>query len=966
MGNGTKNSWAVSNGEGRKMIRSHKSRLRTFVWLSGAVLLFPFVARAQTPIDCGQTLSASISAAGERNSYTFTASANDGIIILTRKTSGTLAPYLELYGPSGTLVASAANQIDRILTAPGTYRIDVRDQNNTNTGDYLLYWQRMNNPSGATPINCGEAVTGSIGTSVDPPPWKVYTFTASAGDAVTIRSLKTSGTSFVSYMELYGPNGTYIDGFYNYPLNRVLTATGTHSILIRDYYKANAGDFFLTYQVMSNPCNAIAINSGQAVSGSISSPRDMNVYTFTAATNDGVAIRVRKTSGDFTPNIEIFGPTGTYLGGPYTNQINRILGTAGMYKIIVRDSSYANTGDYLLYWERMNNPSNATSISCGHVLAGAIGTSVDPPPWKAYTFMGSSGDVVSIRSLKIPGTSFVSYMELYGPNGSFMGADYNGPLEKTLTATGTHTILIRDYYNAYAGDFLLTWERINSPCAPELGCGQTVAGVIGRTVSEPFWGLHKISVSANDIVKILVIKTSGKLVPYIDLYGPRYIVASFGGEFTRTLTIPGTYTIVVRDQTNSYTGSYALTWQRWNNPSAQAIGCGQVISGSIGLTADPPPWKYYSFTASANDSVSLRMTKTSGKFTPYLELYGPTGTQAGSGTGQLDKTLTTAGTYTIEVKDQKSINTGEFFLTLHRINNPCGATIGCGQKLMGSLGVTGKIDAYTFTASGGDNIVLTLTRTTGGLDPSLELYSSSGARLASQYTTSGDQVSMNQTLSSGGTYTVLVSDYGNDETGNYRLKLQKNNNICPEVTVMTPNGEERIVVRSHFPIRWSSSSSVGIDSQEIRFSTDGGQTFASVIVTGLLGSVRSYDWAVPQEKVTTQGRVRLIATDISGRSTSDDSDADFEIYQGVGRTYVYDELNRLHQVIYEDGRSVTYTYDATGNRLSLTNELENVFPLSLQSFPWPPKSRGGNTSLFRGDQPRSGTGGEENLIAATL
>ena len=40
----------------------------------------------------------------------------------------------------------------------------------------------------------------------------------------------------------------------------------------------------------------------------------------------------------------------------------------------------------------------------------------------------------------------------------------------------------------------------------------------------------------------------------------------------------------------------------------------------------------------------------------------------------------------------------------------------------------------------------------------------------------------------------------------------------------------------------------------------------------------------------------------------------------ASRTYVYDELNRLIQIIYEDGRRVTYTYDASGNRINLTNE----------------------------------------------
>jgi YD repeat-containing protein len=69
-----------------------------------------------------------------------------------------------------------------------------------------------------------------------------------------------------------------------------------------------------------------------------------------------------------------------------------------------------------------------------------------------------------------------------------------------------------------------------------------------------------------------------------------------------------------------------------------------------------------------------------------------------------------------------------------------------------------------------------------------------------------------------------------------------------------------------------------------------------------------------------KGRIRVIATDASGKSTPDDGDTDFTVLQSVGRAYIYDELNRLTQVIYEDGRVVTYAYDAAGNRITLTNE----------------------------------------------
>jgi len=44
------------------------------------------------------------------------------------------------------------------------------------------------------------------------------------------------------------------------------------------------------------------INCGQTLAGSISTPGEIDQYNFTGAVNDVVTIRVRKTSGTFTPS----------------------------------------------------------------------------------------------------------------------------------------------------------------------------------------------------------------------------------------------------------------------------------------------------------------------------------------------------------------------------------------------------------------------------------------------------------------------------------------------------------------------------------------------------------------------------------------------------------------------------------------------------------------------------------------
>lgn len=99
---------------------------------------------------------------------------------------------------------------------------------------------------------------------------------------------------------------------------------------------------------------------------------------------------------------------------------------------------------------------------------------------------------------------------------------------------------------------------------------------------------------------------------------------------------------------------------------------------------------------------------------------------------------------------------------------------------------------------------------------------------------------------------------------------------APVVTVTAPNGGEQLPAGSTFTITWMANDNVGIVSQDVLLSTDGGANFGTVIASGLGGTVRSFVFTVPMLNTGT-AQVRIVARDGAGNVGSDNSDANFSI-----------------------------------------------------------------------------------------
>ncbi len=103
----------------------------------------------------------------------------------------------------------------------------------------------------------------------------------------------------------------------------------------------------------------------------------------------------------------------------------------------------------------------------------------------------------------------------------------------------------------------------------------------------------------------------------------------------------------------------------------------------------------------------------------------------------------------------------------------------------------------------------------------------------------------------------------------------------PTVTLIAPNGGERLFTGSPYTIRWTATDDVGVTAVDVAVSADGGTTFAAVAgCTGLPGSAQSCTWTTPGP-ATTQGRIRVTARDAAGNSGSATSAANFTIVSGT-------------------------------------------------------------------------------------
>ena len=595
------------------------SKLYLLIVACVLMTLAPHAWAQSVPLAFGQAQTGAISGSLQVNVYTFNASTNDVVDFTMVTTSGSLAPKIQLYQPNGTLVAQTYSnngtggcggptnlEMNTVtLPASGTYTLDVSDCSGTETGDYSVYAQRTNNPTGASNLPFDQTEDGSI-TAVAQE--STYTFSANLNDLIDLTLVTTSG-SLAPKIRLYQPNGALVAQTYsnngtggcggptNIELDTVqLPATGIYTVLVADCLDTNTGNYAIYAQRTDNPSGAVNLPFDQTQTGSITSVAQENTYTFSANANDVADFTLVTTSGSLSPRIRVYQPDGALVGQNYSNngtggcggptniELNTVtLPATGTYTVLVGDCSDTNTGNYAIYSQRTNNPSGAANLPFDQTQNGSI-TSVAQEG--AYTFTANANDVADFTLVTTSG-SLSPKIRLYQPNGALVAQTYSnngtggcgGPTNIelntiTLPATGTYTVLVADCLDTNTGNYAIYSQRTNNPSGgfPVLW-GQVQTGSV---ISVAQSNTYTISGSVNDVVSLTMETTSGSLAPKMRLYNPNGTLLSqtysnngtggCGGPATIelssiTLTQNGSYTLLVGDCLDTNAGNYSLSSQ---------------------------------------------------------------------------------------------------------------------------------------------------------------------------------------------------------------------------------------------------------------------------------------------------------------------------------------------------------------------------------------------------------------------
>ena len=781
-----------------------------------SLVLAPAESRASACVAIGigaaTPANAAITPVGDEDCFTFTGAAVDRIRVRVVETSGSLFAVHEVRRPNGTTVCAPNNSTETScdLDAAGTHKIMVRDLGGTNTGNYRIAVQRLNSPVGCTALTFGAAPTQSVITVAGE--MDCFSFTGANLDDIRIRVINTAGT-IAPATEVVRTDGTTKCGLDSaVDQTCVLDSGGGHRILVRDASGPQLGTYRIQIQRLNNPLSCPAILAGAATpaQGDIATKPEMDCWTYNATTA-GQQLRVRVVETGASPTlfatIEVVRPNGTTVCAVNgSTEVTCALDTTGNHRIIVRDLSGQQTGNYRIAVQRLNSPVGCTALTFGAAPTQSVITVAGE--MDCFSFTGANLDDIRIRVINTAGTIAPATEVVRTDGTTKCGLDSAVDQTCVLDSGGGHRILVRDASGPQLGTYRIQIQRLNNP----LSCPAILAGAAtpaqGDIATKPemdCWTYNATTAGQKLRVRVVETGASPTLFATIEVVRPNgTTVCAVNGstEVTCALDTTGNHRIIVRDLSGQQTGNYRIAVQRLNSP----VGCTALTFGAAptqSVITVAGEMDCFSFTGANLDDIRIRVINTAGTIAPATEVVRTDGTTKCGLDSAVDQTcvLDSGGGHRILVRDASGPQLGTYRIQIQRLNNPlsCPAILaGAATPAQGDIATKPEMDCWTYNATtAGQQLRVRVVET--GASPTLfatiEVVRPNGTTVCAV----NGSTEVTCALDTTGNHRIIVRDLSGQQTGNYRIAVQRLNSpvgctaltfgAAPTQSVITVAGE---------------------------------------------------------------------------------------------------------------------------------------------------------------------------------
>jgi len=549
----------------------------------------------------------------ETNTWTFTASAGDNVVLRVGRVAGSsnFDPWMRLFDGGGVLIGDTGSSLNATvteialtLTNSSTFTVLISDSSSggiDDAGDYRLRYFNLSDPwvvaddGGALTNGGNHAGTILIG-DLD-----AWTLTANAGDNIVLRSASFNGDlNFRLWLRLYDSGGVLVADTGSANSDRVteialtITNSGAFTVLVGDSSFSNfdeMGDYRLYLAqfpgafVISD--DGGALTNGGSHAGTIELG-DLDFWTFTADAGDSIVLRSASFNGDlnFRLWLRVYDSSGVLIadtGSANSDRVTEIALTmtnSGTFTVLLGDSTFAkldDTGDYRLYLARFPGAFVISDDGGALTNGGNHDGTIDLGDLDFWTFTADAGDTLVLRSASFNGDlNFKLWLRIYDSSGVMIannGSANSGKVTEialTMTNSGAFTVLVGDSSFANlddTGDYRLYLAQFPGAFVISDDGGSLTNGVQHTgTINLGDLDLWSFRVCRASFVTLTCDKLTGDLnfKPHLRLYGADGALAATAQDATLAAIIfqptnSGSFTLLVDDGDPDNTGTYRLT-----------------------------------------------------------------------------------------------------------------------------------------------------------------------------------------------------------------------------------------------------------------------------------------------------------------------------------------------------------------------------------------------------------------------